>query len=71
MKYEYVLRKEIFITVQVEADDEESADELLWKMQDGGELNYMWRDEALETEEEVFKVYEMRDDGPYCIYNVE
>ena len=69
MKYEYVLRKELFVTVEVDAEDEDAADEKFAEMSD--ELPYLFRDEVLESETEVFEVYENREDGRYRIYSVE
>ncbi len=70
MRYEYVLRKELFVTVEVEAENEDAADE---EFEAYSKLNIdvAFAEEALATEPEVFEVYENREDGRYRVYSVE
>lgn len=69
MIYKYTVRREAFINVTIEADDEEAADDIYFEMCGNGEFNDRWRNEVLEVDEEVCEVKELRDDGWYTIYN--
>lgn len=67
MKYEYTVKRELFVTVEVEADDEEQAQEVFEKeWVDTGNLTDLFREELLEAFDEVQSV---AVDG-YIIYRV-
>lgn len=67
MKYEYTVKRELFVTVEVEADDEEQAQEAFEKeWVDTGNLTDLFRDGLLEAYDEVQSV---AVDG-YVIYRV-
>ena len=69
-KYEYVLHRCVYISVVIEADDEDSAQEVYERMSENGELNYRWRDAVLETYEEVAEVWDGGVDDGVCIYKI-
>ena len=67
MKYEYTVKRELFVTVEVEADDEEQAQEVFEKeWVDTGNLTDLFREELLEAYDEVQSV---AVDG-YTIYRI-
>ena len=69
-KYEYVLHRCVYISVVIEADDEDSAQEIYERMSENGELNYRWRDAVLETYEEIAEVWDGGGDDGVCIYKI-
>jgi len=69
-KYEYVLHRCVYINVVIEADDEDSAQEAYERMCENGELNDRWRDEVLETDEEVAEVWDGGIEDGICIYKI-
>lgn len=69
-KYEYVLHRCVYISVVIEADDEDSAQEVYERMSENGELNDRWRDAVLETDEEVAEVWDGGVDDGFCIYTI-
>ena len=69
-KYEYVLHRCVYISVVIEADDEDSAQEVYERMSENGELNDRWRDAVLETYEEVAEVWDGGVDDGVCIYKI-
>ena len=71
MKYRYTVRKELFVTVEIEAGSEDEADVLYDSMHSSGEITDLFRDEVLETYDEVYEVNELRQDGWYRIYGIE
>lgn len=68
MKYEYLVRREVWISVRIDAPDEDSAQEAYEAMEESGELNYRWRDEVLETDSMVAEVWEGGIEDGLCIY---
>ena len=70
MKYTYRLHRCVWIDIDIEAPDEDSAQEAYEDMVFNGELNDRWRDAVLETEEEVAEVWDGGIDEGVCIYSI-
>lgn len=70
MIYTYRIHRDVWIDVEIEADDEDCADHAFGNMEECGELNYQWRDEVLETFTEVAEVWEGGIDEGTCIYKI-
>ena len=70
MKYTYRLHRCVWLDVDIEADDEDCADHALSCMLEEGELNDRWRNEVLETENEVAEVWEGGIDDGIRIYSI-
>jgi len=58
MKYTYLVHRDVWIEVEIDAEDEDAAQEEYERMSNCGELDSQWRDEALVTESEVAEVRE-------------
>jgi len=69
-KYTYVLHRCVFISVDIEAGSKDEAQEKYEEMSLSGELNDRWRDEVLESDEEVAEVWDGGADDGICIYSI-
>ena len=69
MKYTYLVHRDVWIDVEIEAEDEDAADEAYSSMVDNGGLNDRFRDEVLESDTEVAEVWEGGYEG-ICIYRI-
>lgn len=71
MLYDYIVRKELFITISVEADSEEGADDAYEKAVLRGELDEAFQNELAHADSEITDVYELRDGDYRHIYHID
>lgn len=69
-KYVYRLHRDVWLDVEVEADDEASADDAFEEELFNCSLNDRWRDGILEAESEIAEVWEGGIGNGVCIYSI-
>ena len=69
MLYTYCIHRTAYVTVDIEADDEDAADVAFNRMNEDGDLNDSFRSSVLEADTCVDKVWEGGVDDGMCIYN--
>ena len=70
MRYTYEIRRDVAIYVTIDADDQDAAQKEYERLEEEGQLNYLWRDEVLEGDSEVTQVWEGDIGDGNCIYSI-
>lgn len=69
MKYTYRIYREVWLDVDVEADNEDEAQLRFEEIEESGELNDDFRDFVLEEDTVVAEVWEGGVENGLCIYS--